>query len=168
MNKSKLIIPAVLAALALGGCKTSEANYRAAYEKAVAGRDAENDIENTIYGANRRSMGSKTIALPDSTTLEVHNIGVRVTKDGGGIRETLHRYSIVAGQFKQLFNAKSLRERLLDAGYPGAFIVETSEPYYYVIATSVDSPQEAAAALQKIKKDAPIPMKEPLPFILAR
>lgn len=162
------IIILALAALLTGGCKPSEANYRAAYEKAVEGRENDNGIDDTIYGGVRRSMGTSNVTLSDSSSIEVRHIGVRITKDGGGIRENLRRYNIIAGQFKQLFNARSMRERLADNGYPGAFLVETSEPYYYVVAISVDTPEEAAAALEKIRKAAPVEMKEPLPFILAR
>lgn len=153
------------ALLGIASCKTSEENYRAAYEKAIAGRDSLTALDNTIYGAGRRNMGSRT-AVAGADTAEVRTARVAVTDGGGGIREWLHPYSVVVGQFKQLFNAHSMRERLADAGYPRAFVVETAEPYYYVILSSHDSQSEAIHALAAIPSDFPVAMKAPLPFVL--
>lgn len=91
---------------------------------------------------------------------------VRITENGGGTRENLKQFNVVAGQFKQLFNAGSFRDRLADAGYPGAFIVETAEPYYYIIAESFADPAKAASALKELKAKSPVPMKDPCPFLL--
>lgn len=149
----------------LSGCKTTEENYRAAYEKTMAARQEGEDLDDTIYGRERRQMKSATVDTPDGP-LEVRSQLVRVTEGGGGIPENLKRFNVVAGQFKQLFNATSLRERLVAGGYPGAFVVETAEPYYYVVAASYADASEAAEALEELGKKSPVTMKEPCPFIL--
>lgn len=164
----KNIIPliAVTALLAvLGSCKTTEANYRAAYERAVSGRDSLATIESTVYGAHRRSMGSRVFVM-GADTFEVRSQRVRVTDGGGGITENLRPFNVVVGQFKQLFNARSMRERLADNGYPSAFVVETAEPYYYVVLSSHNEQAAAAAALRDIPASFPVAIKPPLPFIL--
>jgi len=161
----KSLLAILILVLAIVSCKTTEANYRAAYEKAMAGRDSLTAIDQTIYGAHRRSMGSKEITVGNDT-VEVKIQKVSITEGGGGIREWLRTYSVVVGQFKQVFNAKSLRERLVDSGHSGAFVVETGEPYYFVILSSHNSAEEAVKALKSIPKDFPAAMKEPLPFIL--
>ena len=74
-------------------------------------------------------------------------------------------YAIVVNQFKQVFNAKSLMNRLRDNGN-NAIVVETAEPLYYVIAGSYETAEEAAAAYHKIKSDKNIVLKEPFPWIL--
>lgn len=150
-------------------CKTSEKNYREAYEKTMAARQAREsgDIDSTIYGRVRRDFGSHQLVVAGDT-VEVKVQHVKVTADGGGIPESLMRYSVVVGQFKQLFNARSLRERLFEAGYPAAFVVETAEPYYYVIAGSYNLAEDAVKELRRIEADAPVAMKKPLPFILQR
>lgn len=163
----KIIALSVLAAVVLGGCKTTEANYRSAYEKAVEAQADQTDIDDTIYGNVRRQTNRHEIALSDGKTIAVETMRVRTTENGGAVPENLKRYNIVAGQFKQLFNAQSLRKRLAD-NYSGAFIVETAEPYYYVVAESYDNINDAAAALARIRDAKPVPMKEPLPFILER
>ena len=154
MNRKLFNIIAVSALIVptLFSCKTSEANYRSAYEKAIAGRDSDSAVDSTIYGAQRRSMETVTLDTPDG--------------EGGGSDEKLRRYNVVAGQFKQLFNAKSMRERLADGKYPSAFVIETAEPYYYVVIASYDDISEATAELDALRQSGNIVMREPLPYIL--
>ncbi len=164
----KYTAPVIVLALmlpALFSCKTTEANYRAAYEKTMEARQTQADIDSTIYGAYRRAMGSATVDTPDGS-VDVRIQRVRVTEGGGGTNESLRRYNVVVGQFKQLFNAMSLRDRLADAGYAGAFVVETAEPYYYIILSSFDDASSAARSLDTFAASPVIAMREPCPFIL--
>lgn len=151
--------------LLLGACKTTEANYRAAYEKAVAARADQDSIEATIYGKERLKQQQRVVSTPDGDVPVTAQL-VRVTDEGGGLPQNLKRFNVVVGQFKQLFNAKSLRERLVDAGYPSAFVVETGEPYYYIVLESFGDAAAAKRALDAFAKSAPIQMKAPCPFIL--
>lgn len=162
----KLLAIAALCAL-VAGCKTSEENYRAAYDKAIEGRAGRDSIENTVYGAGRHGMDMR-LARYGADSADIKTQRVRVTDGGGGLREWLRPYSVVAGQMKQLFNAQSLRERLADNGYPRAFVVETSEPYYYIVVESCTTEEEAvrAAAGLRRRADFPVRMKSPLPFVL--
>ena len=159
-------------AIALCGatsCKTSEEAYRAAYEKAVAGREDADPLEGTVYGAARRPMDTR-LAVTGTDTAEVVVHRVRVTEGGGGEAEWLHSYNVVVGRMKQRFNALSLRERLTDEGYPRAFVVETAEPYYYIVVGSYDSEAAAVAECARLRRgaDFPVPLRAPLPFILKR
>lgn len=158
---------ALIMLAATWGCKTTEANYRAAYEKAIAGRDSLTALENTIYGRHRRNT-TTTELIVGNDTVEMLTARVRVTDGGGGIKENLRPYSVVVGQFKQLVNARSLRERLVDAGYPGAFVVETAEPYYYIILSSYGTRAEAARECAAVSADKkfPIVLREGMPMIL--
>lgn len=162
-----LFIAVFVAAAVFTSCKTSEANYRRAYEKAVAGRDSLTAIENTIYGQHRRST-STSIAIAGADTADMISARVAVTEGGGGIKENLKPYNVVVGQFKQLINAKSLRERLVDAGYPMAFVVQTAEPYYYIILASYSTRTEAVKACARVRADTkfPIALREGLPVVL--
>lgn len=167
----KFIRSVALAAVAaltlpcLFSCKTTEANYREAYMKTIAARNEDAALDSTIYGRERRQMQSVTVNT-SAGQVEVRRHMVRVTDGGGGFPEKLHRYNVVVGQFKQLFNAKSLRERLVDANFPSAFVVETAEPYYYVVLSSFDDAAEASKALDAFKAKKAISMREPCPFIL--
>lgn len=157
----------LMAFAAVWSCKTSEANYRSAYEKAIAGRDSLTALENTIYGKHRRNT-TTSLAVQGKDTVEMISTHVRVTDGGGGIRENLKPYSVVVGQFKQLVNAKSLRERLVDAGYPTAFVVETAEPFYYILLNSYPTREEAVKACISVRSDKsfPIALRDGMPLLL--
>ncbi len=162
------ILTIILLGAAAWSCKPSESNYRRAYERAVAAREsADSDLDSTIYGKARRDFAmQKLVVAGDTVDVKIQHVSV--TPDGGGINESLMRYNVVAGQFKQLFTAKSMRERLFEAGYPASFVVQTSEPYYYVVASSHNDPAMAVKALRELESDRPVAMKAPLPFILQR
>lgn len=167
MNRKLLNIIAVSALIVptLFSCKTTEANYRAAYEKAIEGREGGAAVDSTIYGAQRRSMETVTLKTA-AGDVQVRRQMVRITEEGGATDEKLHRYNVVVGKFKQLFNAKSMRQRLADGKYPSAFVIETAEPYYYVVIASYDDIAQAREALDAVRSSGNIVMREPLPFIL--
>ena len=110
-------------------------------------------------------MYVRPVALPGGGSVDVYTQHVRVTDEGGGIPENLHRYSVVVGRFKQKFNAVSMRNRLADGGFPAAFVVQTAEPYYFVLIGSYRELPEAVAAMNTIP-EGKIHMKAPLPMIL--
>lgn len=152
-------------AVLVTGCKPSQQHYKAAYERAMQGGDAREQLDSTIYGKLRKAASSEYV-ISGKDTADVVTRHVRITADGGGIAESLKPYSVVAGQFKQKFNAMSLRERLVDGGYPGAFVVETSEPYYYILSGSYRTMEEAMVALKEFKVKSPVGLREPIPYIL--
>lgn len=158
-------ISIILASVALSSCKTTEANYRAAYEKTIAARDSVESFDDTIYGKVRQRGGTKTVET-SAGNIDVKTQYVKVTEQGGGTAENLYRYNVVAGQFKQKFNALSLRKRLADGRYPGAFVVETAEPYYYIVVGSYTTVDEAAKALEALKAAGEKSVRPPCPFIL--
>lgn len=159
----KILLPVVLVAVALCGCKTTEANYRAAYDKAVAGRDSAMAFEQTIYGLNRRNIGTRTAVSTTGDSAEVRTMHVARAK--GYEDAPLKPYNVVVGEFKQLFNANSMCTRLRQGGYPGAFVVNNGEPYHYIVLSSFERPSEAIKALKAIKK-LPVTIKPPCPYIL--
>lgn len=164
----KIIVGLTLAGIVtlplLTGCRTTEANYRAAYEKAIETRDR-NAVDSTVYGRFRQEM-RQTVVVSGNDTVPVSVRHVSVTEGGGGIREYIRPYNIVVGEFKQIFNARSLRERLVAGGYPRTFVVNTREPYYFVIIGGYDKIGEARAALDSLRRNPPVVMRDPCPFIL--
>lgn len=165
--KLRILLIATLSVLAVASCKTTEENYRSAYEKAVAGRDSAMALDKTIYGAERRNIGTRTAITATGDTAEVRTARIKITEGGGGSPELLKPYNVVVGQFKQLVNSKSLRERLVAAGFADAFVVETAEPFYYIILNSYASEADAIRAASELKdKGLPIAMRPPCPFVL--
>ena len=98
----KILIAIAALALMTTACKTSEANYRAAYEKAVEAREADQSVDSTIYGNIRRQANTSTVEVEPGI---IRSQLVRVTEGGGGIRENLHRYCMTPSNWKNLSHA---------------------------------------------------------------
>ena len=161
-----ILLTALAFTILIPSCKPSEKNYRKAYERTMAARDSsDTDFDETIYGRYRKQLVS-TPVIVGNDTLDARTQNISVTPDGGGINESIKPYMVVIGGFKQLFNARSLRERLLDLGYPGAFLVQTAEPYYFVVAKACTTPEEAIATIKVLKANPPIPMRNGFPWVL--
>lgn len=165
-NSMRLLLPAIaLTALLAVSCKTNENNYRQAYETAVAKNRDASGVDSTIYARIRNSAKMSDLVVgQDSLPMRTEYVGY--TENGGASREMLKRYNVVVGQFKQVFNARQMRERLLSGGYPDAFIIHTREPLYYVCTATCETAEEAAQALDKVRTDKSIVLRDPLPFIL--
>lgn len=166
--KHRLLLPLLIFLMALTGCKTTEKNYRAAYERTVNSDNEYNvtDFDKTIYGRHRNAVRDAKARTSDNRMVDTKVIVVAVTEGGGGIPEWLKRYSVCVGAFKQLFNAKSLQSRLADAGYPRTFIVHNAEPYYYILIDSSDNLDKMNELAEKYKANPALPLKEGMPFIL--
>lgn len=159
-----LFAVATLPILVGSGCRTNEENYRRAYEAAKQ-KQVEEAGGETIYNKIRReARQSATTAGGD--TIAYTTQFVLVTKDLGATPASLKRYNLVAGQFKQLFHAKSLMNRLRQAGYSDSFVVQTREPYYYVIAASSDAIADIVALLKQFETAPPMKLVDPCPWIL--
>ena len=159
------LLIAAIAALCAISCKTTEENYRKAYEAAAQQQRDATGLDSTIYGRIRNQAVTSWLAV-GSDSLPVRREYIGYTDGGGASRDNIRRYNIVVGQFKQVFNARQMRQRLIDGGYDGAMIVHTREPLYYVIAASVPTPEEARKVWQRITTDRSLVLKSPLPFIL--
>lgn len=165
MKISRLICLLVGAAavLALGGCGTNEENYKKAYDKAKEAGDK--SLEGTIYNRIReQSRNEKIVSEGDTVNVTVEY--VTAAKDAGFTAEKLQRYNAVVGQFKQLFHAKSMRNRMAEGGYPEAIIIETGEPLYYVVALSSQSLEDVKATADSLRKSSPVKLREEFPVIL--
>ncbi len=160
-----LAAAALVAAGAFTACRTTEANYRAAYEKAVAARDEGTDIDSTVYGRVRRRADVRTVDTP-SGPVELRRQDVAVTEGQDFGQDALARYGVVAAQFKQRFNAESLRSRMAAAGFDSTIVVETAEPLYYVVVASYPHIDQAIAGLETLRASSPVALREPCPFIL--
>lgn len=162
MNGLKIIMGCAFAAI-MAACGTNEANYKKAYEKAKEKEGS--GIESTIYNRVREQSREECI-VTDGDTVNVTVEYVTATKDAGFTPERLDKYNVVTGQFKQLFHAKSMRNRMEAGGYPEAIIVETGEPLYYVVIRSTQLLAEAKAAADSVSASSPVKLKDGFPVIL--
>jgi len=136
----KLLIVIALAATLLSSCRTTEENYRTAYEatkasQAVAATDDGLD-DNTRRMLNLDKKQHQSVQIVGSDTLAISN--VFAVLEEGPVKK-LPQYSVVANAFSQLFNAQALLKRLRDAGFEKAYIFKTPAPDYYVAAGGSDN-----------------------------
>lgn len=161
----RILYLAVLSVVALVGCKTNENNYRQAYEAAVAQRNDAAGVDSTIYSRIRNSAKvSDLVVGTDTMPMRAEYIGY--TEDGGASRESVKKYNVVVGQFKQLFNARQMRQRMIDSGYDGTFIIHTREPLYYVVTATASTPEDVLKEFKRVSGDKSVTLRPPMPFIL--
>ncbi|MDE6439010.1 MAG: hypothetical protein K2L62_05080 [Muribaculaceae bacterium] len=151
-------------ACALGSCKTSEENYRSAYEIAKA-KSTEGLTQEEISGFAREEAVPRTVYKGDSIPLRTEYL----TREDGGNDGRPMRYNVIAASFRQIFNARSLFTRIHDAGYPSAIILRDRNSHYYVslmTTASLDSAVSLLRSLQDNPGKAPAPMRSPFPYIM--
>lgn len=152
MNRKSVIIALAAAALVATACKTTEENYRRAYETAMAGRTparADSLDENTRrqLGMNRKNAYAKVITGSD--TLKVHSLFVKMENDMP--YDITPQYSVVVNAFTQPFNAQALLKRLREAGFEKSYIFRTGSDDYYVASDGSDDAANVPAMLKRLE-----------------
>ncbi len=160
--KIKICLISAVVLFIFASCKTSEVNYRAAYDiakqKSMEGVDAD-----TYEKMQQESMPKKVVSGGD--TLRMMRASVNVAKYEGNEDVALKRYNVVVAQFKQIFNAKAMMGRLKNQGY-NAIVLQNPDLLYYVVAGSLDNKGEAVELIKKLTNDESIVLREPYPCIL--
>ncbi len=160
--KKSLICLGILAMLATG-CRTTEKNYREAYEKALEKRN-EGLTEEERSAIDREIATPKSVYRGDSIPLKTMWVNTVAATTSTAAME----YSVVAGSFRQQFNATSAMERLRQGGYPDAFLLIDPEKNFIVAATTTASLDSAVVELRKLESASPIQLRAPYPFILRK
>lgn len=157
------LIAPVLAMMLMSGCKTSEDNYRAAYE--VAWQHQQDGVDDDTYSLMKAEEMPQAVTVgADTLRMKTEIVALYVDKQSGA-GEKMYPYNVVVGQFRQVFNAKAMRDRLKSYGY-SPYIVATREPVYYVIASGCRGKDEAAALIKRMEDDEKVVMKMPFPWVL--
>lgn len=148
MNKAYYLLNMVafMLLLSVASCKTTEENYKAAYDIAVKKQESGAGKEvSTIISQEKRKREYQLIGK-DSIRVKTEYISII-----DGPVNNVEKYGIVVGEFKQVFNARSYRNRINnienDSVNP-AFVVMNRMKQYYVIYRSFES-KNAAAAFMK-------------------
>lgn len=161
----KILLIMCVVAIAVTACKTTEENYRAAYELA---KDKRTETGDSLITTQLRSSVMPKPMIFGLDTLPVRTIYVSAYNDSEGkvSKGTLQKYLIVVGQFKQIFNAGSMAKRLADNGYDGAFVVYDRQKEYFVVAGGVDNPSAASDLIHRIEGDKAVVVRSPYPYVL--
>lgn len=159
----KLILFLTILSLTAGfySCKTTEANYRNAYETAKTKRTQTGDSVTTEALIDQQRPKPITV---DGVTMNVRTEYVRPADRAQA--SLLKKYCVVVGRFRQIFNANSMAKRLVEGGYPNAFVVRNGMDEHYVVAASTAIPAEAAAMIERIQNDRSLTLHSPYPYVL--
>ena len=164
--KHYMLLAVAVLMLSAVGCKTSEENYKAAYDTAVA-RTHENvglEAYDKVQAEKRRY------------TEVVNGDSVRVVRAHCNIVDGQHtdvkKYSVVVAVFDQLINARSYRDRLKEQeGFESYVVMNNADKKYHVIVQGFDDKPQAVAFIKNIQEN-PTFMKMkilvPIPWILEK
>lgn len=148
MNKAYYLLNmmAFMLLLSVASCKTTEENYKAAYDIAVKKQESGAGKEvSSIISQEKRKREYQLIGK-DSIRVKTEYISII-----DGPVNNVEKYGIVVGEFKQVFNARSYRNRINnienDSVNP-AFVVMNRMKQYYVIYRSFESKNDAVAFMK--------------------
>lgn len=157
----KIIFSAAVALLLLGACKTNENNYRDAYLKA---KDKQTETGDSLTTAALRQSDLPKDMTIDGVTLPVMTFPVTLAEKQTGAE--MRRYFVVVGRFRQIFNARSMSERLATEGYAESFVLRNRKEEYFVVAAAANTPQEAHEILTRLRADKNVVLRAPYPYVL--
>lgn len=142
-------------------CRTTEKNYREAYELAKG----TGTLQDTLIA---------NLIAEDQAPVEVEVAGrimkmrkeyVSIVTDKDVTKDMLKRFNVVVGRFKQLFNARSMATRMSSLGY-SSFVVVDRTSSYFVVAAATDMSEEALVMYEKVLSDNRVVYKTPFPWVL--
>lgn len=160
---TRLTTIAAFAAIAFPSCKTTEENYRNAYEVAKA-KQTEGLTADEIAGLQREEAMPRTVYNGDSIPLK----GMYVKHIEGGVDNKALRYNVIVASFRQQFNARSLMTRLRDNGYPDAVLLADKDGRYYIGTLTTASLDSAVSVLHSLSESSPVALRTPYPYILQK
>lgn len=159
-NIAYLIISLMMLAVSATSCKTTEENYKAAYD--IAARKQVGGVSRDVsaFIEREKRLGERKLIMGDSVRVLTQRV-----KMVEGDDTSIHNYCVVVGDFKQVFNASSFSKRINDVEkdtITPSYVVVNPEKRYYVIYKGFNTKEEAAVFLMnrdnfKIR----IPIEEP-------
>ena len=151
--------------VALAACHSNEANYQAAYDKA---REKKTEVIDDEFAALIKAEKRRDLTVVNGDTVRLVSVYTNVTD---GKPSDALRYNVVVGEFKQLFNARTYRDRLHnEEGFPSVILYGAvdRDKKYYVVVKSFQELDVAAAFLKTIHEHVKMKILEPEPWILER
>lgn len=164
MRKIALYIALLLAITTFVGCKTTEANYKQAYERALA-KQNEGYSDELLDNMRREEAIPRTVYRGDSIPLKAMYFNTLKENDS---TPAAKRFNVVTGMFAQKFNALSAVNRLRESGYPDALVLLTGDKKYFISAHTTINLDSAVAHWREISAQPPYPLSSPFPYILQR
>ena len=147
MKKLVVLGMSLCVALAFTSCKSSESDYKKAYEKAKQQELAEAPVAAEAPAA--APVVAAPVAAAPTTPVAVGTVREERVQLVSG--EGLKAYSVVCGSFGVKANADGLKARLDDAGYNAKVVYNAEKNMYRVVVASYDDRVQAAKARDNFK-----------------
>ncbi len=160
----KIILACFAIVVMLAGCKTTEANYKSAYETAKEKNAASGGL-GAIDSELAAEDSPKEIKIGD-VQLPVINCRLYKATTEGDDAIVPKLYNVAVAKFRQRFNARSLCQRLRDGGFDGAFVAIDMEKNYYVMTGTTDDASEASTLLSATESSDVFRAKSPFPCVI--
>lgn len=153
MKKSLMMGVALVAALAFVSCKSSESNYKKAYEKAKAQEMAQTVTTTTDQVETAPVTVTPVVTTPTTTVANTANDRQeRLNVMNGG---SLKAFNVVCGSFSNVDNANNLRNTLVAKGYSAQVAQNPETGMYRVVATSFDDRAAAISSRDQLRGTYP-------------
>ena len=146
MKKILFLGLAIVSALTVVSCKSTESSYKKAYEKARA--------QETAQQATTPLQVTPVITETVPTVAPVQQedySDLRTEKLTAVNGATLQAYNVVCGSFRSLDNANNLRVALQNKGYSAVVAQNPETGMYRVIASSSSTKAAAIAARDRLR-----------------
>ena len=156
-----ILLTALLAVMT--SCHSNEANYKAAYDKAMQkhqegiGQEAFDKIQ---------AEARKYTEVVNGDSVRLLRMYANVALDSTSVAK---RFNVVVASFKQQFNAQTMRDRLRkEEGFPSYILFGGRDRKYYVVVKAFDEKDVAVAFIKGLDTHMKMPVLEPIPWILER
>lgn len=152
--------------VSVSGCKTTEANYRSAYETALRHQQERQDagVPEGVELRNTGALEPKPVEI-DGVTLPMVTAWVLTADKAVAPLDSLGKFTVVVAQFKQVFNASQMKKRLSDNPCYSPLLLKLSDGSYLVGVNTTDDPVVAMREYEKVKADSSVFLKSPFPFV---
>ena len=158
----KIGVVVVVVSLLLIGCKTTEQNYRNAY---LLAKESKKTGSDTLMAVLVKQSQDPIMTYVNGEQLPMRKEFVSIIAQDGDPKVEIKRYNVVVGRFRQIFNARSMRQRMCDLGY-NSYVLSDRQPVYYVAVESTDTIEKALELYKKVKEDTRVVLKAPFPWVL--
>lgn len=162
MNRVSCICLIVALSFVMIACHTTEENYRAAYELA---RGGDNEDDDEVMNQIMKNVNAPAMIDVCGETMPLRGEFVSIISEPGDEKVEIRQYNVIVGKFRQKFNARSMRQRMIDLGYT-SFVMCDREPYYFVAVESTNLLEEALQLYKKVASDKRITFQSPFPWVL--
>ena len=139
---------AVLVAMSMSSCKSSESAYKKAYEKAKQQQTTQ--VTTTQSTQTQTVQPVQTVTTTPIANTESSRSENLTLVSGAGLKA----YSVVVGSFSIKANAENLQRKLNNAGY-NAQLAANSQGMYRVIASTFDDLGSAVQSRNTLRAQYP-------------